>query len=174
MSAPIARGVLVGPQGFEIGEVLLATTGPLVLDKRFASDNRNEYAFNPALHPFVPRRIESDSGKGCHNVDAKRRQAELRHVVRIDKICGGDSERLEWSAKTGERLEHPLSVFRVRPDPDVEIDGRARNSVRAECMRANDQEACIRREQLLEHIAEIRYHRLAARVLSRDRRLRRA
>lgn len=84
---PVQEGRLVCPQGFQIGEIFLATTGSLVLDKRIAS--------------------------------------ELRDVVRIDEVGDGHAKRLEWSAETGESLKNPSSVFRIRPDPDVEIHSRS-------------------------------------------------
>jgi hypothetical protein len=151
-------GILVGAEQLEIGQVLLPAAGAFVLDERRAIENRHANAFDLAFDARTPRFVEGQPGDGGHHIDAERRKPELRDDVRALEIRAREAKRIERRAECRKRFIDTLGVRRVTSHPNVQVDGGAGYSVRAKRVCANDEEASLSPDELLQDVVKLLDH----------------
>jgi hypothetical protein len=140
MAAPTAAHhlSLLCLQTFDVPEVLRSSPRTLVADERLAAEEvDHDLAELPRLARW-PGLIESEPGQFGQQVDAGRRNADLKDDSRAPEILFRDV--VQRRTERGECTHDEGRICRRRVDPDVEVAGRTRTTVMRQGIRTDDQE----------------------------------
>jgi hypothetical protein len=125
------RGLTVlAVETFEIRDVLGSTRGPLVGPELLEANEWEKHAGDRHFDPVRIASIEVHAAQAREQIDPRRRVAELHDSIGLEKVLALQSEAAETEA--GKRLKQSINVCGSRPDPDVQVTGVARMSMRGE------------------------------------------
>ena len=85
-----------------------------------------------------PGRLEVHAIDTAQDVDANRRNADLKDSLLVDKIVLGEPE--EWRTEGAKCVQDPQGILAGRSDPDIDIAGRTRIAMRRDRECTDDDE----------------------------------
>lgn len=121
-------------------------------------EHRHANALDLGLHAPRPCVLELDAADGGKQVDAIRRQAELRNDVWLNEVLGANAEVDDRSAEVRESGDQPRRVTGRALDPDVQVAGGTRNTVNPQRVRVNHEKSNLRSDQRAKHVAKVVDH----------------
>ena len=97
-------------EAFHVGAILVPTGRTLVRQQVGESEHRDAHAFHRLLDPVRPRLLEREAGNPGEDVNAVRRQAELRYDVEPREVLFVQVEVVQRRTEVGECVPDPPRV----------------------------------------------------------------
>lgn len=126
-------------QRLHIREILGSARGPLVPQKIFKADKRNDGIIYGSFNSSRPCLAKGHPIDHRDQIDPIGWQAHLVDRTRLLKICLRDPMRFEWGSEGAQRLQQLSSILWAWLNKNIQINGGSTQPVYGKRMPTHDQ-----------------------------------
>jgi hypothetical protein len=122
----------------QVRQILWTARGALVSDQIYPAEDRNCHALNLHFQVVFPSLVKSDAVDRCDHIDSSRGHSDL-----IDQPWSPEILRSHVryrSAECCQCIPDPRGIIRTRPDPEIDVASRSRNSMDGERVGSDQEE----------------------------------